>query len=260
MLKIRILKEAKETPLNQIQQHNLNFLMNNSEVAADLGELDIYDAEDFVKLVKAIPALGSAKLVKYITGASFGKVFKLDNDHIFKMFSDSIGPDEDYEWYRSASLVLHRGWAKNTTLPVYETGVKKIVGKKVYWVEMAELIPLDKWLEQTSRSDAIHTELSVLIDYAKAETSTKMLDFGKWLFGEIKRNSMRFPDIKKQMYAKLLGKESEAQLTGAEMMAMIRAIKEILDSGLKLRDILPRNIGYVRQSRPDKPVFVIFDN
>jgi hypothetical protein len=125
---------------------------------------------------------------------------------------------------------------------------------------MAELIPLDKWLDQTGRSAAIHTEISVLIDYAKGETSIKILDFGKWLFKEIKRKSLRFPDIKKQMYAKLLRKESSAQLTGAEMMAMIRAIKEILDSGLTLRDILPRNIGYVRQSRPDKPVFVIFDN
>ena len=258
MIKIRVLRESKDAPLNGIQQYNLNFLMNNSEVAADLGELDIYDAEDFVKLVKGISVLGRAKITDYITGKSYGKLFKLSNGRVLKMFAEGIDPASDIDWYAKSLEKLFSGEGASQTLPIFDWGKPKIVSKTVYWGEMAEFTPLDKWLERTGRGgEDITGELNTITDFYMQTQSVKLKDLVTWLEEQMK--SFHNPKQIK-MHAKLLGKKSDTILTKAEILATLQALQELLAAGQQPKDIFARNIGKIEQSRPDKPVFVIFDN
>lgn len=261
MLKIRILKESKETGLNPVQQHNLNFLLNNSQASTDLGDLDIYDKDDFINLVKKIAILGKVKIASYITGRSYGKLFKLANGWILKMFSDAVEPEEDIDWYRQSLEKLFSGKATSESLPIFDSGESKVVGKTIYWGVMPEFVPLDKWLEQTGRDPLYATsEIDVLSHFYEDKHSADLLDFQKWLKKEMKGSSFRF-QTKSLMFDKIIGEESDSTLTKEEMAAFLKALDElVVGSGSSPKDVYTRNIGKTQQSRPDKPVFVIFDN
>lgn len=259
MLKIRILRETVEQKLNPIQQHNLNFLLNTRGVEAAVNDLDIYDQPDYIALVKNIPVLSKHKLVKFMTGRSFGKIFKLDNDHIFKMFSESVDPHEDFAWYRDSLKKLHKGTAKKTTLPVYDTGVWKGISKKIYWVEMAEVMPYDKWVEWTGRSPDIsklYNEFQSIKYFYELNNSTVLLDYAKYLK---KESQYRAEDDLEEVYRMLLGKENTAIMTKTEIQAVLETMKDLTNAGWNMEDVVPRNIGVLKQSNPSKPTFIIFD-
>jgi len=259
MLKVRILRESKK-PLTNIQDHNLSFILKNGKVTADLSDLDLVDMGDFEELVRNVPVLGKNKLVKYITGRSFGKIFKLDNDHVFKLFSDSLDPDEDFAWYQNSLKKLHRGWAKKTTLPVYDTGKWKWNGRDIFWVEMAEVMPFDSWIELTGRDQyKLYDQFSVVRDFYEETHSSVLLDFAKWAGNMRNSGTYQKADSAEELYRMLLGKENDAVMTKKEISGILEAMHDLELAGWSMEDLYPRNIGVLKQSRPDNPTFIIFD-
>jgi hypothetical protein len=263
MLKIHILREAVEQKLNPIQQHNLNFLLNTRGVEAAVNDLDIYDQPDYIALVKNIPVLSKHRLVKFMTGRSFGKIFKLDNDHIFKMFSESLDPDEDHAWYKDSLKKLHKGTAKKTTLPVYDAGAWSGISKKIYWVEMAEVMPYDLWVKSTGRTQdefdsKLLSQFGAIKRFYFDTHSSVLLDFAKWA-GEARQDGDRIGDAAEELYRMLLGKENEALITKNEIQGILEALQDLDAAGWSMADVLPRNIGVLKQSNPSKPTFIIFD-
>ena len=262
MLKVRILGEIK-TQLTPIQKHNANFLMNTPGIEASMNELDVYDQEDYYDLVKGIRVLSQFKITKFITGESYGKVFKLNNDHVFKMFVDSVNPKEDMAWYKKCYDSLHSGEAKPTTLPVHDYGVwqedvKRFIGLKIYWVEMAEVMPVEKWIVHTGRDRGenilrFNREFEDIVNWYELRRTTNLMAFAKWL-------KPRKNDTSEALFNKLLGRESKGVLTKKEIIGLLTALEDLTSAGFKMKDIFPRNIGVLKQSRPDKPIFIIFDN
>jgi hypothetical protein len=259
MLKVRILNEAQK-PLSKIQDHNLKFISNNGKITADLADLDLVDEGDFEALVRNVPVLGKNKLVKYVTGRSFGKIFKLDNDHVFKLFSESLDPDEDYSWYRDSLKKLHRGTAKRTSLPVYDVGTWSGISKKIYWVEMAEVMPYDLWVESTGRDQyKLYDQFAVVRDFYEETHSSIVLDFAKWAGNMRNSGTYRKADAVEELYRMLLGKENDAVMTKREIAGILEALQDLARAGWSMADLYPRNIGVLKQSNPSKPIFIIFD-
>jgi hypothetical protein len=251
--------------LTPIQQSNLDFLnnlINDAKAKKELQDLGIYFKDHLVDFVKNIKILSRAKLIEYITGRNFGKVFKLDNGRVLKMFSKSLDAKEDISWYSKSLRGLFKGHATPQSLPIFDYGSPVVGGLTIYWGEMAEIIPLDKWVKQTGRGMLSQNELELLMRFYNEENSTRIIDFGNWLSKRKKAQEYdAYAKNTEQMLAKLTGRESTAKLTIPEMTAFLEAYHNLLaKDGNEPNDIFSRNVGKLPQSKPDKPIFIIFDN
>lgn len=266
MIKIRIKKsgitEAYEQ-LNKIQKDNLWFITRNEDITGDMGfDFELRDEEDFEELVKNIPPLKTTKLVKYITGASYGKVFKLANDHILKLFTDAVDVDDDMRWYRASYKALHSGEAKKTTLPVYGVGTFSYMNKDINWVEMAEVYPYDIWAKEHGRDSILIAQQFYFIrDFAKLSKSRESMDLLEWLEQMEKNTSVESHRFTlNTMIPTMRGDEEVAEgMTRREIRNALNAIQDMRENGFKFSDVVTRNIGVLKQSDPADPTFIIFD-
>lgn len=266
-------QQGTQGGLNKIQQHNLQFLLNSEypndgygaesvlgNFAADMqnqefertGDMELFDRDGpdeqsiARELVQFVKPLSRAKITKAITGSSFGKIFKLSNDHILKIFLGGVDADSDIAWFKKSYDMLHRGKGKKTTLPVYdwEWGSNKLPSHpdhQVGYVEMAEVIPLDKFLKNTGRGDP-----DGVISQAKAIFKQIYYIDGIKDYNEITdRIEQHIPD-----------EEAIEPMTLDELYAMIQAFYDMVKMGFKLSDVAARNMGVLRQ---DPDTIVIFD-
>lgn len=312
MMKIKISKKRiiesdkqnkQKADLNQIQKSNLNFLLlskfeigigsKEDPIAEDIisslidaefertGNFDIYDNPPATltaprvmeELVKKVKPLADSKIVKAITGRSYGKIFKLQNDHILKIFFGGIDVQEDMEWYKKCYDALHSGGGKLTTLPVYDYGeikLSKLPDAFVAYVEMAEVEPLDDYLKNTGRrgtddspgSDIVSKLQSYFIEAYYRENIKNIKDIKKFVHKRI--NSFDTPSL----YGKKDDDGDEGPgydggiyrpLTDEEANNIVDAFYDMVKLGFDLSDVAPRNMGVLKQSRPSNPKIVIFD-
>lgn len=272
-------EEQKAAPLNKIQQHNLNILLQSeysnktrhaSNSIADnfvedminqeferTGDMDIYERggpnETAVmqELVQNVAPLSRNKITKAITGASFGKIFKLNNDHILKIFLGGVDVESDMKWFNKCYKQLHSGKAKRTTLPVYdfEWGsdapmLPSFPNYKIGYVEMAEVEPLDTFLERTGRGEG-----DTIVSQAKALFKQAYYVEGKRDLKSIQEYVFQFAPEKEQLQP----------LTQNEVSRMIEAFYDMIKMGFNLSDVAPRNMGVLKQSNPSDPTIIIFD-
>jgi hypothetical protein len=275
----RIRENTGKAPqkLNRIAQANLDFLLNNEfpvsrpgdkQGIADnfvedmlnqeferTGNFDIYDNDENIpkeqdvmrELVQSIAPLSTNKIVKAITGKSYGKIFKLDNDHILKIFLGGVDVDSDMAWFKKCYEDLHSGKAKQTTLPVYAFNYGNLLSSypdyKIGYVEMAEVEPLDSFMKSTGRGDAdnVLMQLKALFELALGEG---------------------IKDVKslKAYVSELVADSSQIEpLTKNEVYGILYAFLDMVKMGFKLSDVAPRNLGVLKQSNPSNPKIIIFD-
>ena len=209
--------------------------------------------ENVMGLINNIEVLRSAKIVKPITGKSFGKVFKMSNGHILKLFSDSLNVQEDLEWYKDNYDKMFLGTANKNTLPIYDFGtIQTDEGQELHYVEMAELMPLNKWIAHTGRGDdskAIRA-LSPLISFYE-EVQHQAKKAGDKLSKE--------EAIHKTMLMIHHRRSSYQPLTMEEAEAILGAFWESEEAGWSLSDVAARNLAVMTQSDPNNPTIIIFD-
>ena len=243
------------------------------------GDFDILDSDEVEhqaladSLINGVPSLKKWKITSAITGASFGKIFKLNNNHILKLFVGGVNPVEDVEWYKKCYNLLHSGGAKATTLPVYEYGQLKINNKfPIWYVEMAEVEPLDKFLKLTGRavggddgdSEGINVvgKLKAYFEQAYNRNITDLEGIKEYVAKQFRIFDTpglypKADDDSEEGFD--YGGEMYRPLTEAEAFAILEAFVDMIKMGFKLSDVAPRNLGVLKQSSPSNPKIVIFD-
>lgn len=298
-------KNPQRVELNGTQKSNLNFLLlskfeigvgpKEDPIADDIisslidaefertGDFDIYDnppatltapkvLEEFVKQIKP---LSNFKISKAITGRSYGKIFKLDNGHILKIFFGGVDIKEDMAWYKKCHDLLHSGGAKLTTLPVYDYGevkLKQMPDAFVGYVEMAEVEPLDDYLKNTGRPD--------INGFGGSDIVSKLQRF--FIEAHFRKGFNDIDKIKNHIYRQLKldnsfvsrlypERDSDSDegpnfaggyyrpLTDEEGDNIVEAFYDMVKLGFQLSDVAPRNMGVLKQSSPSNPKIVIFD-
>lgn len=235
--------------------YNIDYITNNSfSDGSDIiySIFGDYEEDLVVGLVNGCAPLKNNKITKAITGASYGKIFKLSNDHVLKLFSDSLNPEEDMEWYKQSHDKLFAGTANKNTLPVYDFGaVDPGDGVDIYFVEMAEVVPLDKW-----KSSGAHEGVSKLFEIYRIMKQESEKD---------KLKLKKEDAIKYTLFIMDRNAISTSPFTKLEAEAILGAFWEMEQSGRQLRDIAPRNMGILKQDvgyteeMNKKPTIVIFD-
>lgn len=267
--------QAQQDPLaslNPVQKSNYQFIMKRPNAITAMASLISYRANEkefqhqVLDLIKKIPQLTNFKLIKLVAYKSYGKVFKLSNRHILKIFAESRDEEDDMEWYKRSYNELHTGKANVRTLPVtdfaeieLDTGSKTWRNHPIYYVELAELIPLKKWIENTGRNTQYLDEnFDFLVDAFIAYGVRTLKELVKYL------NTLKQQNLADQLVSDLLVSYTKGGLVGitvftkAEVIAIFKALGEIFKFS-NLDDVYIRNIGLLPTSRPDKPVFVVFD-
>lgn len=206
------------------------------------------------RLIESISCLQNFKIEKALTGRSFGKVFKMSNGHMLKLFSDSLNVEEDFKWYEDAYNKAFKGTANKNTLPIYDYGsLEQDNGKDIYFVEMAEVMPLDKWIPYTKRgneSDA-RKGLSPLISFYREMREEQKLNKVK--------DTTKEEAISMTLMMIFHANRTFEPFTYNEAEAILGAFWEAEESGWFLRDLAARNMGITRQSDPNNPTVIIFD-
>lgn len=205
-------------------------------------------------LISNVSCLKNFKIEKPITGRSFGKVFKMSNGHMLKLFSDSLNVKEDMEWYEENYEKAFSGTANKNTLPIYDFGsFDPGDGAEIYYVEMAEVMPLDKWIVHTKRGSE---------EQARRGLSPIISFYGEMRY-EQRRNKI-IDMTKEEAIAMTLtmmfhANRSFEPFTYNEAEAIIGAFWELEKTGRQLRDTAARNMGIMRESDPSNPTVIIFD-
>lgn len=299
MIKIKIkncIREGKDSQidsgLNRVQKYNLNFLLqkeyeHSNRGAGDTivdnfiedmasqdfdrtGDFDIYDKLDsevnpvdiMRVLVEQSPSLKSSKISQAITGDSYGKIFKLNNQHILKIFLGGVNVEKDLEWYEKCYEVTQTG-KKTSLLPVYEKPIKiDLPGYDVWCVEIAEVNPLDKWMKRTGRGDAttIVKQTEALFNLFYVEQGIRDFDqlvsaFINFIFpGKEKAFHTEYEEKLEVDIEKII--KTLKPLSRKEVVALIKVFFDMVELGFELSDVAPRNMGVLEQ---DPETIVIFD-
>lgn len=291
--------EQKKSPdtLNKYQKKNLETLLYSNfevtdanksaysgadDVAANFveslydiefektGDFDIFDS-DTIKapallkdIVQNVEPLKNSLITKCITGKSYGKIFKLSNDYILKIFVGGIDPEEDMRWYKKCYDMLHTGEARLTTLPVLKLGEFLALGQyKIWYVAMAEVVPLENHLKNTGRvaGDVILSKLQERFIQAyynnKIHDRDQLIDWVKDRFFEDEmieknRSADDMEDGEEQDYTGSVYRP----LTEEEGLSIINAFYDMVEMGFKLSDVATRNLGVLKN---DLKTVVIFD-
>jgi len=237
---------------------------------------EFYDFKKYLELLKQIPPLLDNKIVERLGSGMFGVAFKMDNNHIIKIFRFYTDDDKRYSTYMER-LYSGKGSAQDFPIFDYETvlGVPSVDA----YVEMAELIPLENFLVQTGR--LIETEVTRLWSAynglmwemeGSGEWST-FFDFQEATIDDIK-NKIRTFQQKKQDFIEEGIKEEELGYYDAKIdelspkAGLVGFTKEEFE-GIRIAishykdvvgDINDLHLGNIGVFPHDPSKFIIFDN
>lgn len=241
----------KSIRFSETTQHNCNFLTKekvgryNVSMGGETDEqytfLEFFDLDehaDICELVNKIRPLKNHKIVKTIMAGTVGIVYKLDNDHVFKLFKESHS--DDLSWYEKVqrSQVLKTGTIHEPSIIDFGT----VEGFN--FVEMAEVIPFSNLIKFTKRNvNAIDEQL--------LEISSDV-SYGDEDFSDIKSAAKEYHEVFKLAY-------KNNSLTAAEIAGYLRSLQSLLQRTKSvdyLRDAHAGNIGIMKEN-PN--IFVVFD-
>jgi hypothetical protein len=290
--------KKKDSKMTATLRHNLDMLLHGSyevyrqndtvEIAQNFiedminqefertGDFDIYDnppehltaPKVMEELVAVIKPLQTNKIVKAITGRSYGKIFKLDNGHILKIYHGGLNTEEDMKWYKKCHELMHGGGAKQTTLPVFAYGEPKLPSFPEFYIgyaEIAEVTPFDKFLEKTGRDDQdgilvvekLKHHFLEMYHSKGVKDLNKIKEYVKQKFESEHWMHPKKDDDRDTGYD-YVG-EAYRPLTEEEAYAILEAFYDMMKLGIPLSDVYPRNMGLLQQSSPSNPKIVIFD-
>ena len=203
------------------------------------------------EMFKKIPQLRNHKIKKVLGTGTKGIVLELDNGRALKLYKKGyLGTEESF--YDAEAGKIFSGRGEISTLPVFDRGTVAVRGdsnEDIKYVEMAQVIPFDKYYQLTGRSD----------DLDDADYLTIVLK----RFAIQARQQFKSRDELRQNYLEHLKElKEEANLTLSEINGLLVMITYVLANYGKgyLQDLHPGNFGVVSQTvgKPN-PYFVIFD-
>jgi len=178
----------------------------------------------------------------------------MSNGHMLKIFSDSLNVQDDLEWYKEAYDKAFEGSANLNTLPIYDFGsFDPGDGADIHFVEMAEVMPLDKWIIYTKRGnesdarDGLSPLISFYDEMRREARKNKVLDMTKE------------DAVQMTLFMLAHARSNYEPFTRQEAEAILGAFWEAEQSGWSLQDTAVRNMGVTKQSDPNNPVVIIFD-
>ena len=203
------------------------------------------------EMFKKIPQLRNHKIKKVLGTGTKGIALELDNGRALKLYKQGyLGTEESF--YDAEAGKIFSGRGEISTLPVFDRGTVAASGdsnEDIKYVEMAQVIPFDKYYQLTGRSDR--------------------LDDAEYLVHILKKFAMRVrqgmdsrDELREEYLDYLEVLMEDAKLTLPETNGLLTMITYILVNygSDYLQDLHPGNFGVVSQTvgRPN-PYFVIFD-
>jgi len=230
MIKIKFKKKINESEEeNPILVSNVDFVLENDEAYAALEDLDL-NTDDIMELIAAIPVLNKVKISEFISGHSFGKIFKLEDGRVIKLFSSSRNVQDDLKWYEQSGREIGK-WGYEGRDPVY-------------WVVMPFYVPYDQYLTASNRDlSQAEKEFKLLINFFIEKKSTSAEEFLRW----VQTNKINKPtNIKME-----------------EIKPILKSVQKVYKFNQDLEDVNVRNIGLTTNDSGEVDQrnlnFVVFD-
>jgi hypothetical protein len=211
-------------------------------------------------LVRETPPL-SNELVSSILGiGKKGIAFRLKNGNVLKIYSGGWfgggqpGSEEE-KFYASEKSKMFSADGSVSTLPIYDQGVANVLDAEVKFVEMAQVLPFDKYMDFTGRGSE-----EDLMEIETAITTIKRVV----LMAEVPdyygppANQVTLP----QRVERAIRSIRRSKLTGPEVRGLTIMLKYVITKyGPKyLEDFHEGNFGVVQQTMAtNRPAFVLFD-
>tara|TARA_X000001382_G_scaffold113132_1_gene90782 strand:- start:2985 stop:3764 length:780 start_codon:yes stop_codon:yes gene_type:complete len=203
------------------------------------------------EMFNRIPQLRNHKIKKVLGAGTLGVALELDNGRALKLYKEGyMGTEESF--YDAEAGKIFSGRGEVSTLPVFDRGTVAASGdsnEDIKYVEMAQVVPFDKYYALTGRGDALDEA-----DYLVPILRRFAIQVRKGLYS---RDELREKYLE---YLEVLTKD--ANLTLPEVNGLLIMITYVLvNYGAEyLQDLHPGNFGVVSQTigKPN-PYFVIFD-
>lgn len=183
----------------------------------------LVNPEVITGIVEQVPQLKQNKIKRILGSGTMGVVFELDNGRALKLYRRGYVDDQE-GFYDNEAGKIFSGQGRIMTLPIFDRG-KTSPEIGLNYVEMAKVLPFNKFLERTGRLD--------------------------------KGLRYRPVDWDDEFFLKNILK-----LTDAEIKSLSNMINYALENyGLDyLGDLHTGNFGVLEQTMSSKnPVFVLFD-
>jgi hypothetical protein len=170
-----IKKEQNKTETeDRTKKYLVNFINEKLNLPADenINETNKYKPGNklLVELLKIVPG----KILKFVGGGKYGKVYKLEGNYVLKLYASEFGQSgADNEWYRKQSSDIYSGNATIDTLPVADAGYvttkyldnNREVEIKIYYAIMAELDTLINFIKRTRPYKEVTSDVEKFLDY-----------------------------------------------------------------------------------------------
>lgn len=276
-----------DEPMSAVEQANYDFIMQEIEknplfaqtlLSKVLDSVEPTPEEDLVEgLVREAPPLNTEIISSLAGVGTKGIVFRLKNGNILKIYSSgyldqaefrlsdpgwsnfSTGEKEE-QFYASEKSKMFSGDGSVSTLPIYDQGTFDLFEAKIKFVEMAEVMPFDKYLEFTGRSYEGDFDKDDYGDILTAITAMKRVMIMYKRPGHYGTQEPRATRAERLEDAIMAIKKSK--LTGPEAKGIANMLKYVITkySPDYLQDFHAGNFGVVRQTiATNKPAFVLFD-
>jgi hypothetical protein len=143
-------EESEYVPLAEdpIVRHNAHMLDTlGGPPATDRFGFSNLNEEELMELVGSIPPLRTSKIIKSIGAGTQKIVYKLDNDHIFSVFTHGYGGDkyDDLDWYANIQNRQFKGSSSIDEPAIHDYGevlIPKTYKEHLKYVEMSGVVPL----------------------------------------------------------------------------------------------------------------------
>lgn len=147
--------------LNEQEETKEDIFRQNVEIINKVSKNTIYLDKRFLApaYLKGINTLRRSRLKKFLGAGAFGLAFLLENDHVFKLFTDGTkGDGADLAYYKTLHDAQFSGKGSVNTPAIYDYG--DYMG--LMYVEMGKVMPLEDWLALSERTGAsnVNRELS----------------------------------------------------------------------------------------------------
>tara|TARA_R110000824_G_scaffold125711_5_gene284937 strand:+ start:1279 stop:2085 length:807 start_codon:yes stop_codon:yes gene_type:complete len=153
------LKEETDAQ-EEIGEHNSQFIFNllgqhsswNRKLKSFISQPEDYNNDSAsLDIILGTPLENEHKIVKVLGAGTMGVVFEIDNGHALKLYKDGYrrkaGKREE-DFYANESGKIFSGLGSIRTLPIFDQGENRY---GVKYVEMAKVIPFNKFIEMTGR-------------------------------------------------------------------------------------------------------------
>jgi len=247
----------------EIGEHNAEFIFNllgqhsswNRKLKSFISQPEDYNNDSAsLDIIWGTPLQYEYKIVKVLGAGTMGVVFELDNGHALKLYKDGYrrkaGKREE-DFYANESGKIFSGAGSIRTLPIFDQGENRY---GVKYVEMAKVIPFNKFIEMTGR---------VIPRGPFFREMQKVGLWTSWNNNKVDLSSRRKnKQIAQEYVSKFIKTARKQGLTKYEIESVLKMAEYTAKNygHTYLDDINSANFGVIEQTATTKyPQFVLFD-